>query len=79
MKPNFNNYSDIMALDFLLNKSVLTTVVFYTQRKTHRIDESFPMKPSLEISSLIGQVNRMQVVTFIHQISSSKRELSWPP
>ena len=33
----------------------------------------------LEFSSLIGQVNHMQAVTFIHQISSSKRELSWPP
>ena len=53
MKPHFNNAQTLMALDFLLKKSVLTTVVFYTQKKDsgggsiHRIDESFPMKPSL--------------------------------
>ena len=46
MKPNFNNYSDIMALDFLLNKSVLTTVVFYTQKKTQ------------EGQAFIGSTNR---------------------
>ena len=37
MKPNFNIYSDILkALDFLLKKSVLTTVVFYTPKKTQK-------------------------------------------
>ena len=33
MKPNFNNCSDIKGL-ILLKKSVLTTVIFYTHKKT---------------------------------------------
>ena len=36
MKPNFNNCSYIKGLRFLLKKSLLTTVVFYTQKKTQR-------------------------------------------
>ena len=43
----------LKALDFLLKKFVLTTVVFlHTQKDSegasiHRIDELFPLKPSL--------------------------------
>ena len=44
----------LKALDFLLKKSVLTTVIFYTHKKKdsggasiHRIDESFPLEPTL--------------------------------
>ena len=53
MKPNLNNCSDIEALDFLIKKSVLTAVVFLLTKKDsggasiNRIDESFPLKPSL--------------------------------
>ena len=47
----------LKALDFLLKKSVLATVVFYTQKKTqgrgsiHRFNKSFPLKPSLGLNS----------------------------
>ena len=43
----------LKALDFLLKKSVLTTVIFiYTQKdwggaSIHGIDKSFPQKPSV--------------------------------
>ena len=54
MKPNFNNCSNIKALDFLLKKSVLTYYCYFLHTKKdsggasiHRIDESFPMKPTL--------------------------------
>ena len=33
MKPNSNNCSDIKGLRFLLQNSVLTIIVFYTQKK----------------------------------------------
>ena len=53
MKPNLKIAQSLKALDFLLKKSVLTTVVFFTKKKDsggasiHRIDKSFPLKPSL--------------------------------
>ena len=53
MKQIFNNCLDIKGIGFfLLKKSVLTTVVFYTKKDSggtsiHRINALFPLTPSL--------------------------------
>ena len=67
MKLNFNNCSDIKGLRFCTKKSVLNTVIFYTHKKTqegasiHRIDESFPLKPSLADCRLPNKISKITV------------------
>ena len=55
MKPNFNNCSDIKGLRFCTKEICPYYCHFlFTKKDTggasiHRIDESFPLKPSLEV------------------------------
>ena len=80
----------LKALDFLLKKSVLTTVVFYTRKKTsiHRIDELFPLKPSLAeemqkmtsillkmMKVVISSVNFCQLLSLLQLLFSSQFEI----
>ena len=80
----------LKALDFLLKKSALTTVVFYTRKKTsiRRIDELFPLKPSLaeEIQKMtsillkmmkvvISSVNFCQLLSLLQLLFSSQFEI----
>ena len=53
MKPNFNNCLDIKGLKFFTKEICPYYCCFFTHKKDsggasiHRIDESFPLEPSL--------------------------------
>ena len=58
MKPNFNNYSDIKGLRFFAKEicPYYCCCFLHTKKDSggasiHRIDESFPLKPSLGLKS----------------------------